>query len=78
MGPGSMPSGALDSYLTFDFPLTAAKELAPLRPGQRITVEGRCEGPLPEHGTGTQVIRFRDAKLIEIHPEAGKTEEKKK
>ncbi len=66
---GAAPTDVLDMLLTFDFPLAAAKELAVLRPGQGVTVEARCEGVDP----GTESIRFRDAKLIEVHKE-GKTE----
>lgn len=62
--PGTTMPGEFN--LTFDFPLEAAKKLAPLRPGQLITVEGLCEGP--EAGPdGT--IHFRDAKLIQVHAE---------
>jgi RNA polymerase sigma factor (sigma-70 family) len=73
-GPGGPPGGGMpavwpDMPLTFDFPLSAAKELAVLRPGQIVTVEGVCRGP-GEDQNGFHAIRFVDAKLIEVHKHA--------
>jgi RNA polymerase sigma factor (sigma-70 family) len=69
-GKGSAPSQPLDTFI-FDFPLAAGKELASLRPGNRVTIEGLCDGPGDDH-FGRQVIRFREAKLIKVDREGAK------
>jgi hypothetical protein len=75
---GAMPGDALEMPLTFDFPMTSAKDLAPLRLGQLVTIEGLCAGTqTDETQGGAEVIHFRDARLIQIHEDGKKTVEKK-
>jgi RNA polymerase sigma factor (sigma-70 family) len=84
LGPmGATPAGAQEMLLTFDFPLSAGKDLATLRYGQKVTIEGRCEGPHDDESG--EVIRFRAAKLIQIqrddyklHDDMKKREDQKK
>src|SRR5262245_4082082 len=52
-----------DPSPTFQFGLAGRKQLAGLKDKQRVTVEGRCEGPAGQRG-----ILIRDCRVVAVEP----------
>lgn len=72
MSPGLMGgwgSGqkAVDFPAVFRFGMEARKQLAGMKPGQEVTIEGRCLGRR-ENPNGEESILFHDCKIVEISP----------
>jgi hypothetical protein len=55
-------------HLSFDFTDADRAELAPLRTGQRVTIEGRCDTykSTEERGAYELTLYFRDCKIKEV------------
>jgi RNA polymerase sigma factor (sigma-70 family) len=57
-------------YLTFEFPVGARKQLAPLQQGDQVVVEGRCQGTAPvglnKAGETTFLVRFVDSRVVGV------------
>lgn len=58
---------AVDFPPVFRFGMDARKQLAGLKPGYEVTIEGRCVGRR-ESANGEESILFYDCKIIEISP----------
>jgi hypothetical protein len=57
--------------LSFEFPTEARKALAPLRPRQKVVVDGRCEGrsrTVTEDERGFPTVYFRECRLVRVDP----------
>jgi hypothetical protein len=60
------PDGKTSPYVSFGFTDRHQKQLATLRAGQEVTVEGICAGWSPGEPVGGKYIVFRDSKIVQV------------
>jgi RNA polymerase sigma factor (sigma-70 family) len=63
-----VPNGGSILPPTFEFSLEARKELAPLKPRQGLTIEGRCDGREEAGGDWRESILFRNCRIVSVGP----------